>query len=630
MCGISGILYHDTDRPVLPQILAPMNDAILHRGPDSAGYHFDGPVGMGIRRLAIIDVAGGTQPIANEDGTIWIVFNGEIYNHQQLRRDLERRGHRFRTHADTEAIVHLYEEYGERCVEHLHGMFAFAIWDAPRRRLLIARDRFGKKPLYFAEHDGALLWGSEIKCLLAYPGFPREADLLALHHYLTLQYVPAPQSAFRHVRQLLPAHYLIAENGRITTQRWWQVRYEPKHVPSVALREEVRATVEDAVRVRQMSEVPLGAHLSGGLDSSIVVGLLARANARPVKTFSIGFAEGAFSELEHARAVAEKFGTEHHEFTVTPDAVALLPALVRHFDEPFADAAAIPTWYLAKMTREHVTVALNGDGADEAFGGYQRHFADPWADLLGRLPAALRHSMAGIIHRLVRPSGNKPIERDWSAALRQAMRASGLPRSASVVRWGTYFLEDEKRALYGDAMRSTALVETESLLERAFRNASAETSLDRVLATDLENYLPGALLPKVDRMTMAHSLEARSPFLDHRVVELAARLPMDWKVRGMTTKWILRSLFADLLPPGIAQRGKMGFSVPLAIWFRGPLLAHLRERLLAPEARLWALLRRSAVEEMINAHASGAADHGKRLWALLMLAEWLEIYRPSV
>jgi asparagine synthase (glutamine-hydrolysing) len=619
MCGISGLVYKDPERPIERAVLERMNAAIRHRGPDSDGFYIRPQIGLAMRRLAIVDLQTGDQPLSNEDGSVWIVFNGEIYNYPTLRPELEKRGHTFRTHS---------EEYGLECVQHLRGMFAFAIWDEKRKRLFIARDRLGKKPLYYAEHDGALLFGSELKCLLQYPGFPREADLSAIHHYLTLQYVPDPLSALKHARKLPPAHRLVWEAGRITIDRYWELPYIPKWtVPEAELREQVREKITEAVRIRLMSDVPLGAHLSGGIDSAVVVGLMAGMSDRPVKTFSIGFQEAAFNELHHARAVAEKFQTEHHEFIVEPAALEMLPRLVEHFDEPFADAAAIPTWYLSEMTRAHVTVALNGDGGDEAFGGYQRYYADPVADLYRLVPSALRHGFFDRLLRAVPVQSGKPVESSIATALHHLTRAADLPVGASIVRWGSFFTEAEKHALYTDEMRaSLQATPSNAILEESFRQALAKSRLDRTMSTDTQNYLPGALLPKVDRMTMAHSLEARSPFLDHEVMELAARLPESLKVRGRQTKRILRELFAELLPPAITRRGKMGFSVPLGLWFRGPLATPLREILLAKDARIFQYLRRTGIEELFAQNAAGRADHGKRLWALLNLEVWLQKY----
>ncbi len=627
MCGISGVLYFDETRPVQPGILQAMNGVIRHRGPDSDGFYFRPGIGLAMRRLAIVDVEGGRQPLSNEDGTVWIVFNGEIYNAPELRPRLEARGHVFRTQTDTETIVHLYEEHGPDCVHHLRGMFAFAIWDQSRRRLLIARDRVGKKPLYYAEHDGGLLFGSELKCLLQYPGFSRDPDLVGIHHFLSLQYVPEPFAAVQGARKLPAAHRLIVENGRTRIERYWELDYEPKW-NGADLQERVREKVTEAVRIRLMGEVPLGAHLSGGVDSAIVVGLMAGMSSQPVKTFSIGFREGAFNELDHARAVATHFGTEHHEFLVEPDAVSLLPKLVAHFDEPFADPAALPTWCLSELTRRHVTVALNGDGGDEAFGGYQRYYADPFADLYRLLPAPIREGFLDRLLRCFPRDSSKPVERDFGAALRHLAAAARLSTGASVLRWGSYFQEPDKQALYTEEMRAAAGHEaSHALLEACFRNAKAVSRLDRTLATDVGNYLQGALLPKVDRMTMAHSLEARSPFLDQEVLELAARLPTAWKVKGFTTKRILRETFADLLPPAITRRGKMGFSVPLGMWFAGPLAEHAREILLPAGAPIHRFLRREALSALLEEHTARKADHGKRLWALLNLATWLDQIR---
>ena len=505
--------------------------------------------------------------------------------------------------------------------DRLRGMFAFAIWDAPKRRLFIARDRLGKKPLYYAEHDGALLFGSELKCLLKYPGFPREMNPEAVHHYLTLQYVPDPLTGFRAAKKLPPAHTLVCENGRISTRRYWDVDFRTKESGD-DLRERVRAKIEESVRIRLMSEVPLGAHLSGGIDSSVVVGLMAGMSSRPVKTFSIGFEEAAFNETDHARAVAEKFGTEHQEFIVAPSAMEVLEPLGAHFDEPFADSAAIPLWYLSKLTRQHVTVALNGDGGDEAFAGYQRYYADAVANFYGLVPSFLRNAADALFSLL--PVNGKPVEKSPAAALRKLGHAASFGSGASVVRWGSYFSEAEKAALYtGDFAK--AMEPSHAAMERTYAAALAANRVDRTLYTDLHHYLPGALLVKADRVTMAHSLEARSPFLDHELMELAARLPVRWKVRGTTTKWILRDLFRDFLPERIAGRGKLGFSVPLARWFAGPNLDVVRD-LLGSGARCHGFLSAENISKLIEQNRSGRFDHGKKIWALLVLENWLRSY----
>jgi asparagine synthase (glutamine-hydrolysing) len=628
MCGICGIVYNDSTRPVERVLLERMNEVIRHRGPDSDGFYVHGQVGLAMRRLAIIDLVTGDQPMCNEDGSIWIVFNGEIYNHSELRPQLEARGHLFRSRSDTEAILHLYEEHGPACVDHLRGMFAFAVWDEKQRRLLLARDRMGQKPLYYAEHDGALLFGSELKCILQYPRFPRQIDLEAIHHYLTLQYVPDPWTGFAGIRKLPPAHRLMWQDGRLQLERYWDLAYEPKWTqPAPEMKERLRDTITEAVRIRLMSDVPLGAHLSGGIDSSIVVGLMAGMMEQPVKTFSIGFKEDAFSELPYARQVAQRFGTDHREFILKPDALDVLPRLVAHFDEPFADPAAIPTWYLAEMTREHVTVALNGDGGDEAFAGYQRYYADLVADAYRLVPGLLRHGALDRLLYALPVQADRPMERSPIMALRRLPQAADISHSASIVRWGGYFDEAEKEALYTDDVRQVVNSSpSAALLKQTFRRALAGNRVDRTLYTDIHHYLPGALLPKVDRTTMAHSLEARSPFLDHQVMELAARLPSVWKVRGRRTKWILRDLFANLLPVAVGGRGKMGFSVPLGMWFRGPLYQPAKELLLLPEAQLNRYLRTDEVTRLLEVNRRGEADNGKQIWSLLNLEMWLQQY----
>jgi asparagine synthase (glutamine-hydrolysing) len=625
MCGICGQVNINSARPVDRTVLERMNTVIRHRGPDSDGFYIHGGVGLAARRLAIIDLITGDQPLSNENGTIWIVFNGEIYNFPELRSKLEAKGHIFRSNSDTETIVHLYEEHGSACVEQLRGMFAFAIWDENQRQLLLARDRLGVKPLYYTEYDGALLFGSELKCILEYPNLSREIDLEAIHHYLTLQYVPDPWTAFKGIQKLAPAHRLIWREGEILIDRYWDLAFEPKlELSEDDIEQSLRELVTEAVRIRLVSDVPLGAHLSGGIDSSIVVGLMAGMVNQPVKTFSIGFKEGGFNELPYARQVAQEFSTDHHEFILEPNAVEVLPKLVQHFDEPFADPAAIPTWYLAQMTHRHVTVALNGDGGDEAFAGYQRYYGDLIADLYRLVPGYLRHTVINRVLQVLPVQNDRPPERSKIMALRQLASAAELSNAASVVRWERFFSEVEKFTLYNDNMR-TAINNSPStqLLEETYRQAKANNRLDRTLYTDIHNYLPGALLPKVDRTTMASSLEARSPFLDHHVMEFAARLPTSYKIRGQQTKWILRKVFADLLPTEIAKRGKVGFSIPLGMWFRDSLYPAARDLLLAPDTRLHDYFNPVVVSELLEQNKRGQMDHGKRIWSLLNLEVWL-------
>ncbi len=467
-----------------------------------------------------------------------------------------------------------------------------------------------------------------MKSILQFPGMPRELDHEAIHHYLTLQYVPDPWTAFKNIHKLPPAHRLIWQNGGYEIKRYWDLGYEPKHeAPWPELKQQLRETIAEAVRLRLISDVPLGAHLSGGIDSSIVVGLMAEMMDQPVKTFSIGFKEDAFSELAYARQVAQNFGTDHHEFILEPEALDVLPKLVEAFDEPFADPAAIPTWYLSQMTRQHVTVALNGDGGDEAFAGYQRYYADTIADGYRLVPGFLRRFLFDRILHLLPVQADRPVEISYLSGLRQLTRAADMPHSASVIRWGTYFSEAEKLALYSDDLRLVINASPSAeILQESFRQASAANRLDRTLYTDVHNYLPGALLPKVDRTTMAHSLEARSPFLDHKLMELAARLPPHLKVKGKQTKITLRQLFSDLLPAKVLKRGKMGFSLPLGIWFRGPLYQPARDILLAVDSRLSTFFKADMIANLIEENKRGHADNGKRIWALLMLELWQRKY----
>lgn len=625
MCGICGISFADPARNIERAVLEDMNAAIRHRGPDSDGFHYGPGVGLAARRLAIIDLAGGDQPLANEDRTVHVVFNGEIYNHDDLRARLEQRGHRFRTRTDTEVIVHAYEEFGADCVTHFRGMFAFAVWDERTRSLLLARDRVGKKPLYYAMHDGALLFGSELKCLLRYPGFQPGPDLRALHDYLTLQYVPDPSSALAGVSKLPPAHVLHFRRGDLRIERYWDLRFEPKQPIAYAdAQRAVREKVTESVRIRLMSEVPLGAHLSGGIDSAIVVGVMAGLLARPVRTFSVGFREEAYSELRYAREIAQRYQTDHHELVIEPDALDVLPELVRHFDEPFADPAAIPLWYLSRFTREQVTVALNGDGGDEAFAGYQRYYADPIANAYRTIPLGLRQGLIDPLLQKVPARAQVPAERSYAGALRRLGRAASMPSGASVVRWGSYFDEADKQELFREDVRASfEPVPSHARLDAAYREAPARHRVDRTLYADLLNYLPGALLVKADRMTMAHSLEARSPLLDHELLEFAATLPVHYKLRGRRTKRILRDAFSDMLPADLARRPKMGFGVPLAAWFAGPLYSAAQDYLLAPGTRLQDYLRREPIARLLEENRRGEADHGKRIWALFNLECWL-------
>jgi asparagine synthase (glutamine-hydrolysing) len=631
MCGIAGKV--DFAGSVDEELLRRMCAVQEHRGPDSRGLHISEGVGLGVQRLAIIDVAGGDQPIANEDGTVVVVMNGEIYNYLELRRDLERRGHSFSTRSDTEVLVHLYEDLGEELVGRLRGMFAFAIWDAPKRRLLCARDRVGKKPLFWARRGSTVWFASEVRALLEDPELPREPDLEAISAYLTVAYVPHPMSAFRGVRKLPPASTLaVTESGeRIRT--YWSLDYARKleGVSEAEVAERLWGEIREATRIRLMSEVPLGAFLSGGIDSSAVVAAMAEQTAEPVKTFSIGFPDAAFDELRYARLVAEQFGTDHHEYVVEPRAVEIAPNLARHYGEPFADASAIPSFYLAELTSRHVTVALNGDGGDESFAGYNRYRSNALAAHLNWLPRALRRAAPAI----VRPLGEGPHGNSWRTRIARLARSLAMTQAERYAMWMSAYDEIRRRSLATpEFLAETQGSRVEDLLIDAWAACGSDSTVDRMLATDVQNYLPGDLLVKMDIATMAHSVEARSPLLDHHVMELAASIPADLKLRGLGGKRILKAALRGRLPDEVLDRPKMGFGVPLARWFREDLRSLPEDVLLDPVATRRGYFRSGAIETMIAEHRDGRFDHSFRLWILLQLELWhrevLEAPRPNL
>ncbi|MCL4257258.1 MAG: asparagine synthase (glutamine-hydrolyzing) [Anaerolineales bacterium] len=624
MCGICGIA-DGSGRSLDQAALHRLNTALTHRGPDGEGYYEHNGIGLGMRRLAIIDVAGSDQPIFNEDKSIAIVFNGEIYSYQHLRAGLLQRGHQLRTNGDTECIVHLYEEEGPECLRHLRGMFALALWDENRGRLLLARDRLGKKPIFYTVQDGKLYWAAELGPLLSVLPRQPENDLAAIDQYLSLQYIPEPYTAYKGVYKLPAASYAVWERGELHIERYWEPNFEPKYAASEdALSEELRELAAEAVRLRLISEVPLGAHLSGGIDSSIVVALMAEASRGPVKTFSVGFEESSFSELPLARQVAERYGTEHHEFMLTfGDIPTTLETLLQHFGEPFADPSALPLYHLSRLTREHVTVALNGDGGDESFAGYPRYWLDPLADTYLRLPRAVTRRLVPALAGALPDAGDRPVGRGLSNGIKRLPQLTEVDARASLLRWSSYFTVAQKTALWQpDVGAVLNLRQAVNDMAGIYGAAPANTRLDRTLYTDIKTYLPGGLLVKADRMTMAHGLEGRSPFLDHVLVEWAARLPVRYKLRGRRGKYLLRKAFADKLPADVLAHGKQGFGIPVGAWLRGPLEAWLRELLLAPDAPLAGWFGRDALAQLIAEHQAGKQDHGKRLWALACLALW--------
>jgi len=627
MCGIVGIVRNDKS-DVDQALVARMCAAIRHRGPDEDGFYFNGAVGLGMRRLSIIDLKSGQQPIHNQDRTAWIVFNGEIYNYRELRKQLEDLGHTFYTNSDTEAIVHAYDQYGADCPKHLRGMFAFAIWDSRTQELFLARDRVGKKPLLYAQVNGQLIFGSEFSALLLHPDVSRDIDAAALHHYLSFMCVPAPLTAYRAIRKLEPGHSLRWRAGEIKIERYWQPDFSKKiDISEQEAGQRTIAILRDAVKVRLMSEVPLGAFLSGGIDSSAVVALMSEESSTPVKTFSIGFEEQDFSELHHARRVAEHVGADHHEFIVRPDALEVLPLLVEHYGEPYADSSAIPTYYVARETRKHVTVALNGDGGDESFAGYERYAAMRLAERYHRIPALLRESVVRQAIELIPSSETK---RSRIRDVKRFIHAASLPKVERYLRWVSVFDSEAKQELYTeDFQQQTGGISAAGMLDPWFARANGSGIVDAALLTDIMTYLPNDLLVKVDIATMANSLEARSPFLDHHVIEFAASLPEQLKLRGLTTKYLLKRMLKRLLPAENLDRRKMGFGVPIGPWLRGKLQPFLRETLLAEASLNRGMFRPEAVKRLVELHTRGERDYSHQLWTLLMLELWFQRFIDS-
>lgn len=620
MCGIAGFLSLEQGVFATKTIAQAMCDVIVHRGPDGQGMLVDGPLAMGMRRLSIIDLAGGTQPISNEDGTISVIQNGEIYNFKEIRQDLEKRGHRFKTNSDTEAIVHLYEEYGTRCVEHLRGMFALAIWDAPRRRLIVARDRLGIKPLYYSVGNGRLLFGSELKSLLAV-GLDREIDQQALHDYLSLTYVPAPATIFKSARKLMPGSMLIAERGNVRIERYWSLSFEPdeKRFHSEGeIVEAVRERVEDAVRSHLVSDVPLGVFLSGGVDSQTLVACMRKFHTGALKTFSIGFAEKSFSELDRARDAAKHFGTEHHELIVTPDTVSMVPDLVSAFDEPYADSSAIPVLCVARLARQSVTVALTGEGGDEVFAGYKTYAATRLAGMYRRaVPSPLRSLVAWGVNRL--PVSHGKVSFDYMA--KRFVAGASSDAVDAHFSWKAIFDEAAKQALYREPR---AVGPTVRLYHEAVAGIDPQDLLARLLMIDTKLGLEGDMLVKADRMSMATSLEGRVPLLDHPLVEMVAAIPSRFKMKGMKTKVLLRAAMANVLPPETTQGPKQGFNVPIPSWLTGPLRELVHDTLSPSRIAATGIFRPEPIQELIRAHENLERDHSRDIWTLLMFQSWYD------
>jgi asparagine synthase (glutamine-hydrolysing) len=622
MCGICGIFEFDEQREIPRELVHRMTQTIVHRGPDDEGIFIGHGIGLGFRRLSIIDVAGGHQPLSNEDGRVWVMLNGEIYNYLELHDDLIKRGHRFSTHSDTETIVHLYEEYGEECFARLRGMFAIALWDSREHKLLLARDRVGKKPLYYAADAKRILFGSELKCLLATDSLPRDIDTQALSDYFSLGYVPAPKTIYRAAKKLLPGHYLVASAKGVRIERYWDISFN--HVENRSEEEWceiLRHQLCEVTRMRLMSEVPLGAFLSGGVDSSAVVAMMAKIMRRPVTTCSIGFEEQEYDESAFARKVSEQFNTDHHEQIVRPNALDVLNKLVWHYDEPFADSSAIPTYYVSQVARRYVTVALGGDGGDENFAGYRRYYFDHMENQMrGFIPAPIRSAVFGPLGRLYPALAWAPRFLRGKATFQSLARAplEGYFNSISIFRPGeksNLFTKDFRQSLNGyDAI---------DVLQQYYDRADTPDLLSRIQYVDMKTYLTDDILAKVDRASMAVSLEVRAPLLDHKLMETVATIPATLKLSGREGKYIFKKAMAPILKSEILDRRKQGFAVPLDRWFRQDLKDLTYEALFSTDD---GILDRAFLKNIWDQHQKGTYDRSAHLWSVLMFRKWREAF----
>ncbi len=626
MCGFAGASWTEAGPALDALTLDAMTRVLVHRGPDQDGRWHGQFAALGHRRLSIIDLDSGQQPLANEDGSVQVVFNGEIYNYRELREELIGRGHHFSTNSDTEVLVHLYEDHGDDCVDHLRGMFAFAIWDRNRRRLLLVRDRMGQKPLVYREEAGRLLFASELKALLQIPGAPRELDPVALDQFLTYQYVPHPRTMLAGYRKLPPAHRAVYENGRLTIDRYWRPGFETliEERSPRDWQEELRATLTESVRLRLRSDVPLGAFLSGGIDSTIIAGLMQEQSGNPVHTFSIGFPVRRFDERHFARIAARHLGTTHHESIVEPRALEILPKLAWFYDEPFGDSSAIPTMCLSEMTRAEVTVALSGDGGDELFAGYDRYRAVALGERIDRLPRPLRAIAASRIWKFL-PASTR--QKSLFRRLKRFAQAIGETPQRRYLKWVGIFDADRRQSMWTDAfLERLADNDAAEFLLEAYAECPDRDFVTRTTCADVLGYLPCDILHKVDIASMSCSLECRSPLLDHHVVELAARMPIALKRRGARGKTILVDTFADLLPPQIRSRPKMGFGVPLDHWFRNELKPLLHDILLDDTAISRGYFQPGVIRQLVSEHTENRWDHSYRLWSLLCLEAWHRTY----
>jgi asparagine synthase (glutamine-hydrolysing) len=648
MCGICGEVNF-SHQGVRPGTVKAMCRVLGHRGPDDEGIVFiqgNRPfeinksfsthpdengfeVGLGHRRLSIIDLSEAAhQPMCNEDGTIWIVFNGEIYNFQEIRKGLEKKGHLFKSESDTEVILHSYEEWGVECLNHFRGMFAFGIWDSSLQRLFMARDRLGKKPLVYFCQNGHFAFASEIKALLQVPWIEREVNGHAIHYYLTYQYVPSPETIFEGIKKLPPAHYILyGRDGNLKIERYWRLNFNSNHHTKTEpqeLMDRIRTELEESVKLRLISDVPLGAFLSGGVDSSLIVGIMTKLSGTPVKTFSIGFEEKEFDELSYARLVSKHFSTEHHEFIVKANAVEILPKLVWHYNEPFADSSAIPTYYVANVTKDFVKVVLTGDAGDENFAGYPRYLRSKWVASFTRLPNKLRRDLLPNLLRTFSTFHWREKTLNRLADFTESLSRDQARNYAEQIK---IFNAKEREDIYTEDFKKFVMgIDPLDFLIYKFEESETENLIEQLLYVDMNSYLPEDLLVKVDIATMANSLEARVPFLDHKFMEFIASIPSRLKLKGSKTKFILKTAFKDLLPEAIFNRKKMGFGVPVSRWFRRELKDYVYGILLDHKALNRGYFRRSGIVRLLDEHLSLQNDHSAKLWALLTLELWFRVF----
>lgn len=632
MCGICGITDF-SGRPVQEAVIHKMCQAMIHRGPDDEGIYISNAklhveqtscmsIGLGHRRLSIIDLSpAGHQPMCNEDGTIWLVINGEIYNYLELKKILSGNGHRFKSNSDAEVVIHLYEEYGEKCVQQLTGMFAFAIWDVKKKKLVLARDRPGKKPLLYYHKNNLFCFASEFESLLSSGLIDKEINFESIHFYLTFGYIPSPLTIYKNIFKLPPAHHLALVDNQIDIKQYWMLDYTKKVIISEEdAAAEVLRLLKESVKTRLCSDVPLGAFLSGGIDSSAVVGLMALLSADKVKTFSIGFDDGDFNELEHAKRVAERFDTDHHEFIVRPKALDILPLLVERYGEPYADSSAVPTFYVSQQTKQFVTVALNGDGGDEAFAGYDRYQAIIVSEIYNKIPGLIRKR---IVNKFIDIFPDSVNPKNRLRRIKRFINGTSEPLIYRYLRWVGIFNDFAKHELYtNDFFESVSNAHPAQFVASFLKESNGVHLLDRLLMADTNTYLPGDLLVKVDIASMANSLEARSPFLDHKLMEFAASLPHNYKMKRFNKKYILKKAVAGLIPKENIIRAKMGFGVPIGKWFRTDLKDFLKGNLLSSVSLNRGYFKPEAVKNLVEFHVNGIRDHSHQLWALLMLELW--------